>query len=121
MGCMSLFNRKADLPGLQGATRICTPQGKGLKRLSEGDLAIIDAPDLSRTFAQRLLAAKPAAVLNVSRFTTGSVPNFGPQMLIDGATQQTALADGANSAFFASACVAVFALIVGFFVKRPAR
>lgn len=87
MGCMSLFNRKADLPGLQGATRICTPQGKGLKRLSEGDLAIIDAPDLSRTFAQRLLAAKPAAVLNVSRFTTGSVPNFGPQMLIDGGIQ----------------------------------
>ncbi|AIK85911.1 MFS transporter permease [Corynebacterium glutamicum] len=41
--------------------------------------------------------------------------------LIDGATQQTVLADGANSAFFASACVAVFALIVGFFVKRPAR
>lgn len=87
MGCMSLFNRKADLPGLQGATRICTPQGKGLKRLSEGDLAIIDAPDLSRTFAQRLLAAKPAAVLNVSLFTTGSVPNFGPQMLIDGGIQ----------------------------------
>ncbi|ANE03945.1 putative cytokinetic ring protein SteA [Corynebacterium crudilactis] len=83
MGCMSLFNRKADLPGLHGATRICTAQGKGLKRLSEGDLAIIDAPDLSRTFAQRLLAAKPAAVLNVSRFTTGSVPNFGPQLLID--------------------------------------
>lgn len=83
MGAMSLFNRNADLPGLQGATRNCTTQGKGFKRLSEGDLAIIDAPDLSRAFAQRLLAARPAAVLNVSRFTTGAVPNFGPQMLLD--------------------------------------
>lgn len=83
MGAMSLFNRNTDLPGLQGATRNCTTQGKGFKRLSEGDLAIIDAPDLSRAFAQRLLAARPAAVLNVSRFTTGAVPNFGPQMLLD--------------------------------------
>lgn len=84
MGSMSLFNRKADLPGLVGATRLCTPEGKGIKRLSQGDLAIIDAPDLDRAFAQRLLTARPAAVLNVSRFTTGSVPNFGPQLLLDG-------------------------------------
>ncbi|MFP7365844.1 putative cytokinetic ring protein SteA [Corynebacterium callunae] len=83
MGAMSLFNRNADLPGLQGAIRNCTTEGKGFKRLSEGDLAIIDAPDLSRAFAQRLLAARPAAVLNISRFTTGAVPNFGPQMLLD--------------------------------------
>ncbi|WP_080795060.1 putative cytokinetic ring protein SteA [Corynebacterium pacaense] len=83
MAGMSLFNRNADLPGLQGATRQCTPQGRGLKRLSSGDLAIIDAPDLSRAFAQRLLAARPAAVINVARFTTGSIPNFGPQMLLD--------------------------------------
>lgn len=41
--------------------------------------------------------------------------------LIDGATQQIALADGANSAFFASACVAVFALVVSFFIKKPAN
>lgn len=80
---MTLFNRKTDLPGLVGATRACTPQGKGMKRLSQGDLAIIDAPDLDRAFAQRLLTARPAAVLNVARFTTGSVPNFGPQLLLD--------------------------------------
>lgn len=83
MGCMSLFNRNADLPGLLGTTRVCTPQGKGVKRLSQGDLAVIDTPDLTRAFAQRLLNANPAAVLNVSRFTTGSIPNFGPQMLLD--------------------------------------
>ncbi|NLZ56867.1 MAG: thiamine pyrophosphokinase [Corynebacterium sp.] len=83
MGSMSLFNRKNDLPGLVGATRACTPQGKGMKRLSQGDLAIIDSPDLDRAFAQRLLAARPAAVLNVAQFTTGSVPNFGPQLLLD--------------------------------------
>lgn len=80
---MSLFNRNADLPGLIGATRNCTAQGKGAKRLSAGDIAIIDVPDLSRAIAQRLEAAHPVAVMNISKFTTGAVPNFGPQLLID--------------------------------------
>ncbi|MBN9643585.1 putative cytokinetic ring protein SteA [Corynebacterium mendelii] len=80
---MSLFDRHSDLPGLKGVTRECTPRGKGLKKLSAGDIAVVDAPDIGRAFAQRLIQSHPAAVVNVAAFTTGQVPNYGPQMLID--------------------------------------
>lgn len=80
---MSLFSRNADLPGLHGTLRDCTSAGRGFKRLREGDIAVVDAPDITRQDAQRLLDARPAAVVNLARFTTGAVPNFGPHMLLD--------------------------------------
>ncbi|MDF5819733.1 putative cytokinetic ring protein SteA [Corynebacterium felinum] len=83
MGHMSLFSRSSDLPGLHGATRDLSASGKGMKRLSAGDIAVVDAPDISRGFAQRLIDAKPAAVVNTGLFSTGTIPNFGPQLLLD--------------------------------------
>lgn len=80
---MSLFTKNADLPGLIGTTRDCSPQGKGLRKLSQGDIAVVDAPDINRAFAQQLIDARPAAVVNITSFTTGLVPNFGPQMMLD--------------------------------------
>ncbi len=80
---MSLFSRNADLPGLHGTLRDCTAAGRGFKRLREGDIAVIDAPDITRQDAQRLLDVKPVAVVNLARFTTGTIPNFGPHMLLD--------------------------------------
>ena len=56
---------------INGTLRDCTAQGKGIGRLSEGDIAFVDAPDMTRRFAELLVAAKPAAVVNVARFTTG--------------------------------------------------
>ena len=43
----------------------------------------MDAPDIDRSLAQRLIDAKVAVVINTSQFTTGSVPNYGPQMMLD--------------------------------------
>ena len=80
---MSLFSRTADLPGLQGTLRDCTAGGKGLSRLRAGDIAVINSADISRRDAQLLIDARPAAVVNMSRFSTGAVPNFGPHMLLD--------------------------------------
>lgn len=82
-----IFSR-ADLPGLHGTTRDLTGGKPGAKTLpkgkfGDGDIVIIDQPDLSRATAQRLIDAKVAAVVNVEEFTTGQVPNFGPQMLLD--------------------------------------
>lgn len=100
---MSLFSRTADLPGLQGTLRDCTTGGKGYSRLRAGDIAVINTPDITRQEAQRLLDAKPAAILNLSQFSTGAVPNFGPHMLLEpgtllvenvGAEIGTALKDG---------------------------
>lgn len=67
----------------EGTLRDCTPQGKGLSRISEGDIAFVDAPDMTRRFAEQLLAAKPAAVVNLARFSSGAVPNYGPHLLLD--------------------------------------
>ncbi|AZA09353.1 putative cytokinetic ring protein SteA [Corynebacterium pseudopelargi] len=83
MSAMSLFSRSEDLPGLHAVLRDCSPGSKGLKRLSAGDIAVIDAPDITRTLAQELIQAEPKAVVNVARFTTGAIPNYGPQMLLD--------------------------------------
>ncbi|RSZ63573.1 thiamine pyrophosphokinase [Corynebacterium hylobatis] len=103
MGAMSMFSRTADLPGLQGTLRDCTTAGRGYSRLRAGDIAVINTPDISRQDAQRLLESKPAAVLNLSQFSTGAVPNFGPHMLLDagvllveriGAEAGTALKNG---------------------------
>ncbi|MCQ4620343.1 thiamine pyrophosphokinase [Corynebacterium sp. CCUG 71335] len=63
--------------------RDCTPQGKGLRKLSEGDIAIVDAPDMSRREAQLLVEKRPAAVVNIATFSSGNIPNYGPQLLLD--------------------------------------
>lgn len=74
--------------GLAGATisgtfRDCTPQGKGLRKLSAGDIAVVDSPDMSRREAQFLADARPAAVINIADFSTGKMPNYGPLLLMD--------------------------------------
>ena len=83
MGRMSLFSRTADLPGLHGTLRDCTGSHRGFTRLRQGDIAVIDEPDVSRQTAQRLLGASPAIVVNLASFSTGTVPNFGPHLLLD--------------------------------------
>ena len=80
---MSLFSRSSDLPGFEGVARDCQVTGKGFKKLGNGDIAVIDAQDISRAFAQKLIDAKPAAVINAARFSSGAVPNFGPQLMLD--------------------------------------
>lgn len=81
---MSLFSRKDELPGVHGVMRDCTSDNaKGFKRLSQGDIAIIDAPDITRQFAQELIESNPAVVVNLAEFSTGAVPNFGPRLLLD--------------------------------------
>ncbi|MEX3515842.1 putative cytokinetic ring protein SteA [Corynebacterium camporealensis] len=80
---MSLFSRTSDLPGEHGALRDCTPGGKGFKKFSAGDFAVIDAANISRQEAQALVDMQPAAVINVAEFSTGSIPNYGPHMLLD--------------------------------------
>lgn len=76
-----IFSR-TDTPGIHGHTRDCTGT-RGTSRLSEGDIAVIDQPDISRAMAQKFIDARVGAVVNTAAFSTGNVPNFGPQMLLD--------------------------------------
>lgn len=68
---------------LRGTLRDCTPQGKGLGRMGEGEIVFVDAPDMQRRLAEMLIAHEPAAVVNLSPFGTGAVPTFGPHLLLD--------------------------------------
>ncbi|MDO5730097.1 putative cytokinetic ring protein SteA [Corynebacterium sphenisci] len=84
MAGMSLFTRNSgDLPGVHGDVRDGSRLDRALRRTREGDILAIDAPDLSHDLAKRIVEVKPAAVINAARFTTGAVPNFGPQLLVD--------------------------------------
>lgn len=76
-----IFSR-SDLPGLHGVIRDCTIP-KGLAKLSEGDIAVINTTELSRDFAQRLVDIKVAAVVNVDKFYSPLVPYFGPHILLE--------------------------------------
>ncbi|QYH19778.1 thiamine pyrophosphokinase [Corynebacterium aquatimens] len=58
---------------------------------------------MTRRLAELLIAARPAAVVNLSRFTTGAVPNYGPHLLLDagiplfegaGSEMRSAIRDG---------------------------
>lgn len=80
---MSLFSRNSDGPGDVAVVRDCTPGGKGFKKFNSGDVAVIDAADISRQEAQTLIDMKPSAVINLARFSTGNIPNYGPHMLLD--------------------------------------
>ncbi|OIR45266.1 putative cytokinetic ring protein SteA [Corynebacterium sp. NML120713] len=96
---------------LQGPLRDCTPQGKGRGRLRSGDIAFVDAPDISRREAEMLINAAPAAVVNIARFSTGAVPNYGPHLLLDagiplfeaaGAEMRASIRDGKKTSVTAS-------------------
>jgi uncharacterized membrane-anchored protein len=76
-----IFSR-TDTPGIHGHTRDCTGT-RGASRLEEGDIVVIDTPDINRALAQKLIDARVSAVVDTELLSTGNVPNFGPQMLLD--------------------------------------
>ncbi|KAA1399336.1 putative cytokinetic ring protein SteA [Aeromicrobium ginsengisoli] len=49
--------------------------------LREGDIAVVDHPELDARQAQELIDQRVRAVLNAGRSSSGRVPNVGPQML----------------------------------------
>ena len=71
------------------ATEHCGPARVGArtkdltKRLSAGDVAVIDHADIDRVAAEALVAARPSAVLNAAPSTTGRYPNAGPGILLE--------------------------------------
>ncbi|MBM0243918.1 putative cytokinetic ring protein SteA [Corynebacterium macginleyi] len=83
MGPMALFSRTSDQPGGYATLRDCTPGAKGRKKFSAGDIAVIDAANISRPEALTLVELQPSAVVNVAKFSAGSIPKCGPHMLLD--------------------------------------
>ena len=53
------------------------------RRLSPGEIAIIDHADLDLVGAEELIRRKAAAVVNASVSITGRYPNLGPRLLLE--------------------------------------
>jgi uncharacterized membrane-anchored protein len=90
--------RSDDLPGVIGAARLDRRTKNLTKRLSAGDIAIIDHRDLDRMSAEALIDCQVAAVVNAAPSITGRYPNLGPQLLVEAGIP---LVDDAGSDVFA--------------------
>src|SRR2546429_642709 len=70
-------------PGIVAVARVDQRTKNITKRLSPGEIAIIDHSDLDRVSAEELIRRKVAAVVNAAVSITGRYPNLGPQLLLD--------------------------------------
>jgi uncharacterized membrane-anchored protein len=68
-------------PGVRGVARIGRHPDALLRRLTRGDIAVLDQVDLDRTTAHGLVDAGVAGVVNVSPSISGRYPNLGPEIL----------------------------------------
>jgi uncharacterized membrane-anchored protein len=75
--------RTDDLPGITGAARLDRRTKDLTKRLSPGDIAIIDHQDLDWVSADGLIGKQVAAVVNIAASISGRYPNHGPQLLVE--------------------------------------
>ena len=75
--------RTDNLPGVTGTARLDRKTKNLTKRLSPGDIAIIDHRDLDRLSAEGLIERQVGAVVNVAANISGRYPNHGPQLLLE--------------------------------------
>jgi uncharacterized membrane-anchored protein len=75
--------RAAEPPGIVAVARVDRRTKNITKRLSPGEIAIIDHSDLDRVSAEELIRHKVAAVVNASASITGRYPNLGPRLLLE--------------------------------------
>ncbi|QRP48972.1 putative cytokinetic ring protein SteA [Amycolatopsis sp. FDAARGOS 1241] len=71
------------LPGITGVARVDRRTRELLRRVSAGDVVVLDQLDLDRATADALVDAEVAAVLNASPSISGRFPNLGPEILVD--------------------------------------
>lgn len=81
LSAVTLRDRR-ELPGLSGTARVDRHTESLLRRVSPGEIAVIDQIDLDRVTADGLIASGVAAVINASPSISGRFPNLGPAALI---------------------------------------
>ena len=83
MKMSALLSRTASSrPGITGTARVDRDIDRLLRRVSPGDIVVIDALDLDRITADALVEADVAAVVNASPSISGRYPNLGPEVLV---------------------------------------
>ncbi|MFD6451989.1 MULTISPECIES: putative cytokinetic ring protein SteA [unclassified Nocardia] len=79
----ALLSRNTEtLPGVAGIARVDRDTGRLLRRVGPGDVVVLDATDLDRHTADRLVEAGVLAVINTSPSISGRYPNLGPEVLV---------------------------------------
>jgi uncharacterized membrane-anchored protein len=76
-----------------GTARLGKRTKELVRRLGEGDIAIIDHTDLDRVSAEELVESGVRVVVNVARSQTGRFPNPGPLLLVRGGVRLIDVAD----------------------------
>jgi uncharacterized membrane-anchored protein len=76
-----------------GTARLGRRTKELVRRLGEGDIAIIDHADLDRVSAEELVESGVRVVVNVSASQTGRFPNPGPLLLVRGGVRLIDVAD----------------------------
>jgi uncharacterized membrane-anchored protein len=77
-----LTRHTENLPGITGVARVDRRTRELLRRLSPGDIVVLDQLDLDRTTADALVEAEVAAVVNASPSISGRFPNLGPEVVV---------------------------------------
>lgn len=81
---MAIWKRRKPLPpdaqGIVGTVRFVR-RDNDFSSLREGDLALVDMPELDARQAQSLIDQRVRAVLNASPSSSGRIPNVGPSLL----------------------------------------
>jgi uncharacterized membrane-anchored protein len=77
-----LARNTESLPGTTGVARVDRRTRELLRRISPGDVAVLDQLDLDRATADALVDAEVAGVVNASPSISGRFPNLGPEILV---------------------------------------
>jgi uncharacterized membrane-anchored protein len=83
MKMSALLTRNATArPGVTGTARVDRDTDRLLRRVSAGDIVVLDILDLDRVTADALVDAGIAGVVNASPSISGRYPNLGPEVLV---------------------------------------
>lgn len=77
-----LTRHTENLPGITGVARVDRRTRELLRRISPGDIVVLDQLDLDRATADTLVEAEVAAVINASPSISGRFPNLGPEVVV---------------------------------------
>ncbi len=99
MKLSSLRRSRTTDAALTGTARVDRRTRNLVRRLSPGDIAVIDHVDLDRAAAVALVEAGVSAVVNAAPSVSGRYPNLGPRVLLDAGV---ALIDHVGSDAFAA-------------------
>lgn len=83
MKLTGLLSRGSEaLPGVAGVARVDRNTPRLMRRITHGDIVVLEEVDLDRATAESLVAAEVSAVVNSAPSISGRYPNLGPEILV---------------------------------------